>query len=38
MEQWNCNEVAACGSRWSGVALSAEPVTSVPSIRDAKKS
>jgi len=20
MEQWICNEVAACGSKWSGVA------------------
>ncbi len=38
MEQWICNEVAACGSKWSGVALSVEPVTSVPSVRDAKKS
>ena len=38
MEQWICNEVAACGSKWSGVALSAEPVTAVPSVRDAKKS
>lgn len=38
MEQWICNEVAACGSKWSGVALSAKPVTAVPSVRDAKKS
>ena len=37
MEQWICNEVAACGSKWSGVALSTEPVTSVPSVRSAKK-
>ncbi|WP_281696616.1 hypothetical protein [Bacteroides clarus] len=38
MKQWICNEVAACGSRWSGVALFTKPVTSVPSVRDAKKS
>lgn len=38
MKQWICNEVAACGSKWSGMALSAEPVTSVPSFRGAKKS
>lgn len=30
--------MAACGSKWSGVALSAKPVTAVPSVRDAKKS
>ena len=38
MEQWICNEVAACGSKWSGVALSTEPVTAASSLRDAKKS
>lgn len=38
MEQWICNKVAACGSRWSGVALSAELVTAVSSVRNAKKS
>ena len=38
MEQWICNEVAACGSKWSGVALSVEPVTTVSSVRGAKKS
>jgi len=37
MEQWICNKVAACGSKWSGVALSVEPVTAVPSVRGAKK-
>ncbi|MBV8038557.1 hypothetical protein HF895_03425 [Bacteroides sp. AN502] len=26
------------GSLWQGVALSADPVTAVPSVRDAKKS
>lgn len=38
MEQWICNEVAACGSKWSGVALSTEPATAASSVRDAKKS
>ena len=38
MEQWICNEVAACGSKWSGVALSTEPVTAASSVRAAKKS
>ena len=30
--------MAACGSKWSGVALSTEAVPAVPSVRDAKKS
>lgn len=38
MEQWICNKVAACGSKWSGVALSVEPVTAASSVRGAKKS
>ncbi|WP_455996161.1 hypothetical protein [Phocaeicola barnesiae] len=38
MKQWICNEVAACGSKWSGVASSTEPVTAASSVRDAKKS
>ena len=38
LKQWICNEVAACGSKWSGVALSVEPVTAVSSVRGAKKS
>ena len=38
MEQWTHNEVAACGSKWSGVALSTEPVTAASSVRAAKKS
>ena len=25
IEQWLCNEAAACGSKWQGVALSADP-------------
>lgn len=37
MEQWICNEVAACGSKWSGLALSAESTQAVPNVRDAKK-
>lgn len=38
IKQWICNEVAACGSKWSGVALSAKPIQAVPSARGAKKS
>lgn len=38
MEQRICNEVASCGSKWSGVALSTEPVMAASSVRAAKKS
>ena len=30
--------MAACGSKWSGVALSAKPIQAVPSVRGVKKS